>query len=78
MKGGHIKIKRTKGCYGVDIPISPELGAAIDATPTTDHLTYLITRKGRLARGARPQICRMAYRGRSGAAVVVHPACRTP
>jgi integrase len=46
VKAGRIKIKRAKGCNGVDIPVSPELAAALDAMPATDHLTYLIARNG--------------------------------
>ena len=46
VKAGRIKIRRAKGCNGVDIPISPELGAALAAMPATDHLTYLIAPKG--------------------------------
>jgi len=46
VKGGRIKIKRAKGCNGVDIPLSPELKTALDAMPANDHLTYLVNAKG--------------------------------
>jgi len=46
VKAGRILIKRAKGCNGVDIPLSPELKAALDAMPKSDHLTYLVNGKG--------------------------------
>jgi integrase len=46
VKAGRIKIARAKGCHSVDIPLSPELAAAIDAMPAGDHLTYLIAPRG--------------------------------
>ncbi|HEY2230358.1 MAG TPA: hypothetical protein VGI22_21975 [Xanthobacteraceae bacterium] len=39
-------VARAKGCNGVDIPVSPELAAALDAMPASDHLTYLVLRNG--------------------------------
>src|SRR5262249_17507147 len=41
VKAGRIKITRAKGCNGVDIPITPELKAAIDAMPAIGGLTFL-------------------------------------
>ncbi|HEY2226785.1 MAG TPA: hypothetical protein VGI22_03415 [Xanthobacteraceae bacterium] len=46
VRAGRIKIARAKGCNAVDIPLAPELAAALAAMPATDHLTYLISRKG--------------------------------
>src|SRR5262249_26325982 len=47
VKAGRIKIARAKGCNSVDIPLSPELAAALGAMPAhANHLTYLITSKG--------------------------------
>jgi integrase len=46
VKGGRIKIKRAKGCNGVDIPLSAELKMALDAMPSNEHLTYLVNAKG--------------------------------
>jgi integrase len=46
LRGGRISIRRAKGCNGVSIPVSPELSAALDATPSSDHLTLLVTHKG--------------------------------
>jgi integrase len=47
VKAGRIKITRAKGCNGVDIPISPELAAALAAMPPhANHLTYLIAPNG--------------------------------
>ena len=65
VKAGRIKIKRAKGCNGVDIPVSPELQAALDAMPASDHLTYLIARSGEpySPEAARPEVCGMGDRG---------------
>jgi len=46
VRAGRIKIARAKGCNGVDIPITPELKAAIDAMPTTG-LTFLVRQRGK-------------------------------
>jgi integrase len=46
VKGGRIKIKRAKGCNGVDIPVSLELAEALDAMAPTHHLTYLVRHNG--------------------------------
>jgi integrase len=47
VKGGRIKIKRAKGCNGVDIPLTPELAAALAAMPASDRLTYLVAPRGK-------------------------------
>jgi integrase len=46
VKGGRIIIKRAKGCHMVDIAVSDELQAAIDAMPRTDRLTFLANANG--------------------------------
>src|SRR5262245_41259209 len=46
VKAGRIKIARAKGCNGVDIPLSPELAAALAAMPATG-LTSLVRPRGK-------------------------------
>jgi integrase/recombinase XerD len=46
VKAGRIRIARAKGCDAVDMPVSPELAAALAAMPATDRLTYLAGRDG--------------------------------
>jgi integrase len=42
VKNGRIRIERTHGSNGVDIPVTPELQTACDAMPKA-HLTYIVT-----------------------------------
>jgi integrase len=44
---GILSLRQSKTGAAVDIPILPELQAAIDAMPKSDHLTYLVTEFGR-------------------------------
>jgi integrase len=46
VKDGRIKIARAKGSKDVDILLTPELKAAIDAMPAT-HLVYVVNRFGK-------------------------------
>jgi integrase len=43
---GHIFIQRIKGSDDVDIPVTPELQAAMDAMPRA-HLTFIVTAAGK-------------------------------
>lgn len=47
VRDGRIRIARTHGSDDVDIPVPPELKAAIDAMPKSGHLTYLVRASGR-------------------------------
>src|SRR5262249_24856158 len=42
-----ISIKVQKTCALVEIPVLPELQAAIDAMPPSEHLTYIVTEYGK-------------------------------
>jgi hypothetical protein len=46
VNNGRIRIERSHGSEDVDIPISPELQAALDAMPKA-HLTYIVTAYGK-------------------------------
>jgi integrase len=46
IQGAIISFRRQKTKAPVDIPILPELAAAIDAMPKADHLTFLATERG--------------------------------
>jgi hypothetical protein len=46
VKDGWIKIERTHGSDDVDIEVSPDLQAALDAMPKS-HLTYIVTARGK-------------------------------
>jgi integrase len=46
IKDGRIRIARSKGSRDVDILMSPELQAAVDAMPK-EHLTFLVTERGK-------------------------------
>jgi integrase len=46
VSGGRIRITRTHGSRDVDLPVTPELQAAIDAMPRS-HLTFIMTAYGR-------------------------------
>ena len=46
VKNGRIRIERTHGSRDVDIPLTDDLQAAIDAMPKR-HLTYIVTAQGR-------------------------------
>jgi integrase len=46
VRNGRIKIARAKGSDDVDIIMSPELAAAVEAMPK-EHLTYLVNRYGK-------------------------------
>jgi integrase len=46
IQGATISFRRQKTKTPVDIPILPELSAAIDAMPKADHLTLLTTERG--------------------------------
>jgi integrase len=46
VRNGRIRIERTHGSADVDIRMSPELQAAVDAIPKR-HLTYIITAQGK-------------------------------
>jgi integrase len=48
IKNGRIRIERIHGSEDVDIPVSSELQAAVDAMSNT-HLTYLVTAAGKPA-----------------------------
>jgi len=45
VKNGWIKIERTHGSDDVEIEVSPDLQAALDAMPKS-HLTYITTERG--------------------------------
>jgi integrase len=45
-RDGRIRIERGKGSNAVDIRLSPELAAALAATPPSDHLTFLVAGGG--------------------------------
>jgi integrase len=45
VRDGRIRIERVKGSREVDIPLTPELAAAIDAMPK-GHLTFLVSQWG--------------------------------
>jgi site-specific recombinase XerD len=47
VRDGRIRIARTHGSDDVDIPVTPELRAAIEAMPRSGHLTYLVRANGR-------------------------------
>jgi integrase len=47
VQGGVLSFRRKKTDTPVDIPILPELQAAIDAMPKADHLTFLVTEFGK-------------------------------
>jgi integrase len=47
VRDGRIRIARTHGSDDVDIPVTPELRAAIEAMPRSGHLTYLVRGNGR-------------------------------
>jgi len=46
VRKGRIQIERAKGSDAVDIEVSPELQAALDAMPDNGNLTYLLNAKG--------------------------------
>jgi integrase len=46
VRNGRIRIERVKGSREVDIPLTPELAAAIDAMPKV-HLTFIVSEWGR-------------------------------
>jgi integrase len=46
VSNGRIRIERTKGSDDVDIPVTPELMAALDAMPK-DNLTFVVNAAGR-------------------------------
>ena len=46
VSNGRIRIERIKGSDDVDIPVTPDLQAALDAMPRT-HLTFIITAAGK-------------------------------
>jgi len=48
VKDGRIRIERAKSSHNVDILVTPELRAALDAMPKA-HLTYIITAWGAIA-----------------------------
>jgi integrase len=47
LQGDVISFRRQKTGNPVDIPVLPELQAAIDAMPKADHLTFLVTEQGK-------------------------------
>jgi integrase len=47
VQGGIISLRRQKTKVAVDIPVLPELQAAIDAMPRSEHLTFLVTETGK-------------------------------
>lgn len=46
VRDGRIRIERVKGSREVDIPLTPELAAAIDAMPKV-HLTFIVSQWGK-------------------------------
>jgi site-specific recombinase XerC len=46
VRNGRIRIERVKGSREVDIPLTPELAAAIDAMPKV-HLTFIVSQWGK-------------------------------
>jgi len=47
VQAGVVSFRRQKTGAPVDIPILPELQAAIDAMPKAEHLTFLVTEQGK-------------------------------
>jgi integrase len=47
VRDARIRIARTHGSDDVDIPVTPELRAAIESMPKSGHLTYLVRANGR-------------------------------
>jgi integrase len=47
VQGGLVSFRRQKTKTPVDIPVLPELQAAIDAMPKAEHLTFLVTEFGK-------------------------------
>lgn len=46
VQGGIVSFRRNKTTVPVDIPMLPELLAAIDAMPKAQHLAFLVTERG--------------------------------
>jgi integrase len=46
IRGGRIRIERTHGSRDVNIPLTPELKAAIEAMPKAKHLTFVVGKHG--------------------------------
>jgi hypothetical protein len=47
VRNGVLSLQRQKTKVPFDVPVMPELQKAIDAMPTIDHLTFLITAQGK-------------------------------
>jgi integrase len=70
VKAGRIFIERAKGSNAVDIPLTPELAAAIDAMPPNGALTYLLA-----PRGAPFSVANLGARFRQWATAAGLPQC---
>ena len=67
VQGGILSLRRQKTKVPVDIPMLPELQAAIDAMPKGEHLTFLVTEIGQAihARGLRELVPRSVHATRA-------------
>jgi hypothetical protein len=71
IRNGRIRVDRVHGSKAVDIPVTPELHAACDATPKGQRL-YVVNSRGRPCPEAWDRICKMGHRGRLAGELPLH------